>query len=192
MFYISCPTEDCSLGNGLIAREKAALSTRFGDSRVKCVLLGSFGLEELAAYQHSLQAWRARGLEETRSGRMRSRNGRWARRGGEAGARTWVLGIKGGRMRLVASEGWHCSAPQTPEVGARAGTHRHPWWIQNGSLGLSPLKALVGASWTKFMPTKLPDLPRLSLLHGPPKAGGVSLEEGRGGGGENWVDRLRG
>lgn len=36
------------------------------------------------------------------------------------------------------------------------------------------------------MPKKLPDLPRLSLLHGPPEAGGVSLEEGRGQGEENW------
>lgn len=39
---------------------------------------------------------------------MRSRNGRWVRRGGEVGVRIWVLGIKGGRMRLVVSEGWYC------------------------------------------------------------------------------------
>lgn len=69
-----------------------------------------------------------------------------------------------------------CSA----NLRARAGTHRRPWWMQKESLGWSPLKALVGASWTKFRSKKLPDLPGLSLLHGPPEAGGVSLEDGRG------------
>lgn len=40
------------------------MSTRFGDSRLS-VLLGSFGLGELVAYRHSLQAWQVSSLEDT-------------------------------------------------------------------------------------------------------------------------------
>lgn len=72
----------------------------------------------------------------------------------------------------MAWGGCHCCVPQTAEVRARAGTHRHPWWMQC-------LKAFVDASWTKFTSKKLPDLPRLSLLYDLPEAGGVNLEEGR-------------
>lgn len=86
------------------------MSTRFGNSRLS-ILLGSFGLGELVAYGHSLQAWRASGLEDTWSERMRCRGGRQARRGGEAGARPRVSGIKGveneagdmGRLPLLCS-----------------------------------------------------------------------------------------
>lgn len=45
---------------------------------------------------------------------------------------------------------------------------------------LSWVESLEGPSWAKFMSKKRPDLLRRSLLHGPPEAGGVNLEEGRG------------
>lgn len=79
-----------------------------------------------------------------------------------------------GRLALLCST--------NPRGGSQGWNTQTPWWMQNGSLGLSPLKALVGASWTKLMPKKLPDLPRLSLLHGPPEAGGSKLggREGSG------------
>lgn len=109
------------------------MSTHFGNSRLS-ILLGSFGLGELVAYGHSLQAWRAGSLEDTWSERMRCRGGRQARRGGEAGARTLlypqVSGIKGvgneaggmGRLPLLCSANRRGESQggntQTPLVGA--------------------------------------------------------------------------
>lgn len=52
--------------------------------------------------------------------------------------------------------------------------------MQNGSLGLSPLKALIAASWTNLGAKKLPDLPRLSLHQCPPEAEG-GRRDGRAG-----------
>lgn len=84
--------------------------------------------------------------------------------------------MKGGEKEAGGRGSWHHCAPADPRGESQGrgqespAKSRSPWWMQNGSLGLSFLKTPIGAPWTYSRAKKLPDLSMLSLLHGPPQA----------------------